>query len=75
MGLRTFLRDWNHFATKQKLDMSYNTFAELKLDLECFVRKEERRGIGFRKFLSKKAKRNKGVGLETVCPSKKGGGE
>ena len=38
-------------------------------------KREERRGTGFRKFSSKKAKRRKGVGLEIFCPSKKGEGE
>ena len=43
--------------------------------INVFVRREERRGIGLRKFLSKKAKGRKGVGLEIICPSKKREGE
>ena len=62
MGLRIFLRDWNDFAAD----------TELKLDLDNFCPK--RREKGNWNFLSKKAERGKGVGLEIICPSKKGEG-
>ena len=41
------------------------------LDLENFCPREKRRRIGLRKFLSKKEKGRKGVGLEIICPSKR----
>ena len=37
-----------------------------ELDLENFLQKEERRGVGLRKFLSKEEKGRKGVGLRII---------
>ena len=58
---------------RQNFELSWNIFVELKLDLENFCpRREERRErFGLRKFLSKKAKGRRGVGLRIICPSKR----
>ena len=56
---------------RQNLGLSQNIFVELKLDLEYFCPSGERREIGLRKFLSKKKKGRKGVGLRIICPSKR----
>ena len=60
---------------RQNLGLFQNNFADLKLDLGIFCPGEERRGIGLRKFLSKKEKGRKGVGPGIICPSKRGEGE
>ena len=49
---------------RQKLELSYNNFVELKLDLEYFCPRGERRGIGLRKFSSKKKKGERELDLE-----------
>ena len=81
MGLKIFLRNWNGFATKTGFGIVLEYFCRIgmilrlrqKLDFEYFCpKRKERRGIGLGKFLSKKAKGRKGVGLRINCPSEKG---
>ena len=73
MGLTIFLQKWNDFATTTEIGIVLEYFCGNEDGLiTFFVRREERRGIGLRKFLSKKAKGRKGVGLRTICPSKRG---
>ena len=53
--LEYFCEIGKNLRLRQNLELSQNIFAKLKLDLEFFVRREERRGIGLRKSLSKSA--------------------
>ena len=55
MGLRIFLRDWNDFAAKTKFGIVLEYFREIEVGLRI-ISSEEKRGIGLRKFLSKKQK-------------------
>ena len=74
-GLRNLLRDWNDFAAKTEFGFVLEFFCRIEVGLRLFLSEEKRRGIGLRKFLSKKAKIRKVVGLEIICPKKKGEGE
>ena len=64
-GLRLFLRDWNEFATD----------TEFGIVLEYFCPKRMEKRNWTEKFFVQKCKRekgSKGVGLEIICPSKRG---
>ena len=74
--LEDFCRIAMILRLRQNLDLSWNNFLELELDLEYFCpQRRGRRGIGLGNFLYKKAKGRRGVGLRINCPSKKGEGE
>ena len=73
MGLRIFLRNWDEFAAKTKFGIVLEYFCKFGVGLRIFLSEEKREEE--LDFLSKKAKGRKGVGLEIICPSKKGEGE
>ena len=60
---------------RQNLELSYNIFAELKLDLEYILSEEKREEELNLENFCRKSKREKGVGLEIIWPSNNGGEE
>ena len=73
MGLRIFLRDWDEFAAKTEFGIVLECFCKIGVGLRIFLSKEKREEeLDLENFLSKKEKGRKGVGLEIVCPSKRG---
>ena len=55
MRLGIFLRGWNDFAGKTEFGIVLEYFCRIEVRLRIFfVRREERKGIGLRKLLSKK---------------------
>ena len=76
MGLRIFLRDWNDFVAKTEFGIVFEYFCGIEVGLRIFLSEDGREEeLDLRKFLSGKAEGRKGVGLEKICPSKKGEGE
>ena len=59
---------------RQNLELYENIFVELKLDLEYLCPRRREEELDLESFCPK-SKREKGVGLEIICPSKKGEGE
>ena len=73
MVLRIFLQDGYDFAAKTEFGIGLEYFCRIEVGLRVCLSEEKReKKFGLRKFLSKKAKERKGVGLEIICPSKKG---
>ena len=76
MGLRMFLRDGNDFSAKTEFVIVSDYFCTIEVGLIKFLSEEKREEeLDLEKFCSKKQKGEKGVGLEIICPSKKGEGE
>ena len=67
--LENFLRHWNDFAVKTEFGIVSEYFCRIEVGHRMFLPERER--LGLRRFLSKKAKGRKGVGLEMICPSKR----
>ena len=74
--------DLEHFSEigmilrlRQNLNLLWNIYAELKLDLEYFLSEDKREeDLDLESFVEK-AEGSKGVGLEIFCLSKKGEGK
>ena len=65
MGLRIFLRGRIDFAAKTEFEIVSEFFCRIDVGLRIFVvQKEERRGIGLRKVLSKKQKGERELDLK-----------
>ena len=72
MGLRIILRDRIDFVAKTAFEIVFEYFCRIEVGLRIFLSKERREEkFGLRKFLSRKAKGRKGVGLRIICPSKR----
>ena len=73
MGLRIFLRDWNDFAAQTEFGIGLEYFCRIEIGLRIFLSEEKREEeLDLENFCPK---RQKGVGLEIICPIKKGEGE
>ena len=73
MGLRIFLRDRINFAAKTEFEIVLEFFCRIEVGLRIFLSKEKREEkVDRENFSIKKQKGRKGVGLEIICPSKKG---
>ena len=61
---------------KTEFGIVFEYFCGIEVGLRIFLSEERReKELDLRKFLSSKAEGRKGVGLEMICPSKKGEGE
>ena len=70
--LEHFLRDWIDFAAETEFGIVFEYFCGIEVALRIFLSQETREvKFRLRKFLSKKAKGRKGVGLKLICPSKR----
>ena len=74
-GLESFCEIGMILRLRHNLELSEKFNVELKLDLEIFCPKRREKRNRTYKIFVQKAKGRKGVGLETLCPSKKGEGE
>ena len=76
MGLRKFLRNWNDFSAKTHFGIVLENFCRIEVRVRKILSEENREEeLDLEGFLSKNAKGRKGIGLEIICPSKKGEGE
>ena len=65
MGLRRFLSDWNDLSAQTEFGIVLEYFRRIEVGLRIFfVRREERRGIGLRNFLSKRQKGERELNLK-----------
>ena len=75
MRLRIFLRDWKDFAAQTDFGVVLEYSCRIEVGLRIFfVRREQREGIGLRKFLSKKQNAERELDLKYFV-QKKGEGE
>ena len=73
MELGIFLRDGNDFAAKTDFGNVLEYFCKIEVGLRIFLSEEKREEeMDLENFCPK---RQKGVGLEIICPSKQGKGE
>ena len=70
--LKYFLQDWSDFAARTEFGIVSEYFCRIEVGLRILLSEEKREEkLDLEKFLSKKAKGRKGVGLEIICPSKR----